>query len=1087
MKSFKKEIKKCFVTISTVLVPTLVYCQSNNIVINKSELIPEVKTTYDKTYTNYLVAQDHVDLCWYFDWQKAVNDIINTADRQLELLRNNPDFKFMFPQSQVYRWLQEYRPDIFNQIKIYIDAGRWEVAGGQLCEPDNTLPSGETAARNFLIGKRYARQELGIDVKIAYLPDSFGHIWTYPQILALSGIYFFVETKLDVNTIIKVPFLCNWKSPEGTSILTCNTFIYGHYADTPYNYPDSPDYMNRTMAKAVSSGLNKSLRTFGGGDNSGGPHQSDLESIRRLDTADGNPHALFSTFNDYYHAIKPDLRITSLPTFNDELYLDSRRGVWTCGAAEKYYRRKNDVKVEEAEKFATIATWLGSADYPVEKLKMTWEYICLLTNHDHSNGTWCNNTAYNRTLRTFGITTNLIDMTLDYACNAIASRASTDVGKGNVPVVVFNPLSWIRNDVVETQVVFDRAVVSIRVYNEVGMEVPSQIKTLNGKTATIVFEADSIPGTGFKVYKVTPATNAVSYKTGLKIGGNEIENDFIKAKLNRSTGNFSNVKLKANSWEAIKPGTEANELQLFTDNANSRDLKQEEMEATPILINNISNLKVVESGPVRVIYSFNKSTPSGATPGSSIVQSIIMYSNLDRIDIKTDVKWDEKFKFLKVSFPLNVSPDSCTFEIPFGNISRSVTRNTPETAAKFEVYGHKWADMSKDGFGVSILNDSKYGWDAKNNRLRLSLYKASNDKDTRFEKGTYTTTYSIYPHAGDWKNARTVQKANEINYPVIAKQEPQHAGNLGKEYSFVNIDQTNVMITAIKKAEDKADDLIIRLVEINGKSSTNCKVAFSGAIKEALSVNLIEDILETANFSGNVLYTNLHQYEIKSFRVSITNPSYLNTKPELTKVDLSASYNLDGISTNDSRIDGDLDGKGYTFSAELMPQKISSEDVEFSIGGTGKKTRNIVQCSGQRIKIPAGNYSSLQILAIAAGGSANESGIFSVDYYGGEKSSIIFSIRDWIAEFYALKDDFTDWNAPIKENIAYIFTHRHFSTSDDTCRTTYLFKYNIDLNKSKIATALLLPKNDKIKILAMTLINAPITSTRQKPNNALTK
>ena len=525
MKFCNKIRYGCLFMTITLALSSIAHSQPVKIDSTQKILNSEPRRIYNKAYTNYMVAQDHIDLCWWFDWQRAVTDIIYTSERQLTLLKNNADFKFMFPQSQVYRWLQEYRPDIFDQVKAYIKAGRWEVSGGQWCEPDNTLPSGETAARNFLIGKRYARKELNTDIKIGYLPDSFGHIWTYPQILKLCGIDLFVETKMDCNTTFRVPFLCDWKSPDGTTLLTCNTFLYaGHVYGRRLrefeNYPRVSDYMNRTMDRAMTVGMNKSMRTFSQiRDNSGGPEQSELDSVRRANPIDNSPLAVFSTFKDFYDAIISDPNLAKLPTWKDELYVDSRRGVWTCGAAEKYYRRKTDVKVEETEKFASMAMSLGAAGYPVDKLKQTWEYLCLLTNHDHSNGTWCNNTAYNRTLRTFGITTNFLDTTLNYVCEAVASRAATEVGKGNVPVIVFNPLSWERNDVVETQVVFDSKVSSVKVFDAANKEVPSQVKALNGKTATIVFEANHIPGTGFKVFKVTPGISSSKFETGLKIGG----------------------------------------------------------------------------------------------------------------------------------------------------------------------------------------------------------------------------------------------------------------------------------------------------------------------------------------------------------------------------------------------------------------------------------------------------------------------------------------------------------------------------------------------------------------------------------------
>ena len=340
--------------------------------------------------------------------------------------------------------------------------------------------------------------------------------------------------------------------------------------------------------------------------------------------------------------------------------------------------------------------------------------------------------------------------------------------------------------------------------------------------------------------------------------------------------------------------------------------------------------------------------------GSTIVQDITMYSNTDRVDVKNSVDWNEQHKMLKAALNLNVNVTKCTYEIPYGNVERVVT-----DSAKFEVPAHKWADMTSGGYGVSILNDGKYGWDDNANRIRLSLLRSPNANATGYEVGHYDYTYSIYPHSGDWKTANTVKEANELNYPLIANPTTQHTGVLGNTFSFASIDQPNVMITAIKKAEDSPDDLVIRLVEVNGMATTNYNVTFAGNVTNARKINLIEDDQGAQSYSGNQLSASVGKYGIHSFRVTVSSPNYSDTKPSSNLASLTSSYNLDGITQNSARTSGNIDGSGNSLPAELMPATVISEDIQFDLAGS--EGNNMVECTGQTVTLPG----QLPIITVA--------------------------------------------------------------------------------------------------------------------------
>ena len=421
-----------------------------------------------------------------------------------------------------------------------------------------------------------------------------------------------------------------------------------------------------------------------------------------------------------------------------------------------------------------------------------------------------------------------------------------------------------------------------------------------------------------------------------------------------------------------------------------------------------------------------------------------------------------------MAFPFRLSPDEATFEIAYGAIERSTSRNTPFDAARFEVPGHRWADLSENGRGVSLLNDGKYGWDVYRNRLRLTLLRSSTWPDPQADVGRHEFTYSIYPHRGDWRSADTVRRGNEVNHPLLALSTTAHAGSLPPEYSFIAVDRHNVVVSAVKRAEEgDSDELIVRVYEAQGRASTPVQLIFAGEIARADEANLLEEMIGPVPHDRHRILATLGKYEIKSFRVKLAAPFGQDTRPVSHQVDLQPYFNRDGISRDARRSDGNLDGRWRTLAAELMPLEIESEDIRFSPGKMNDGSRNVIECDGQTIIFPASSSGAIHLLGAAAGGRNQESGDFTVTYADGRVTTERVAFRDWVATVGA-------WGRePIRDTIAHVSTHRHGLLGDEPLRDNYLYLYSLKMDESGMPISLTLPRNRKIKLLALTLVQQP--------------
>lgn len=796
-----------------------------------------------------LVGQSHLDIVFMWPYIETIRKNIRTTSSVLNLMREFPELLFSQSQQKLYEDLKQYAPELFDQVKKRQQEGRWECVGGMYIEPDCNLISGESFVRQILYGKRYFRKEFGVDAKTCWLPDVFGMSWSIPQILLKAGMKYVSSIKLTSwNDYNDFPFHTFWwQGVDGSRVLT-------HFPNTHFNRYLEPKVVKRHWKNYLQKQeCGDSLMMYGMADGGSGPTREMINYARRLRSFPGLPTCKIDKIDSYFERISN--KVKNLPVWNDELYLEGHRGTYTSAALLKKLNRRCECLYREAEIFSSFASLMG-LPYPQQELERGWKKILLHQFHDTLPGShpkpafeW----AVKDLEEAVEIGTKVRTVALNYLCSRIKVPGRT--------LVVFNSLPWRRTDVVRMTI--DNWEDATVLRDGTGNEVPYQVLKENDARREIAFIAHDVPSIGYKCFYFAPGEPAAT-ASSLEVSNNRLENQFFLIELDRA-GNISKLLDKRVNRDVLAPSQAGNVFQLFED-------KPGQYSAWDIIpnykdkgwkIDQLENLAIEKSGPVMIsirrAYSFMS---------SQINQEIILYSDLARIDFDTYVNWQETEKLLKVSFPVDILSKTATYELPFANISRPTHTSTTWDEAKFEVCGHKWADLSEGDYGVSILNDCKYGHDIRDNVMRLTLLKAPVYPNPVGDKGEHTFTYSLYPHLDSWREAETLLRAYEVNAPLVpVATGPNEHGILPPSASFVELDRAGVFIEAIKKAED-SEALVFRLVEqYQSRGPVHCRFMHEiGSISEC---NLLEEALETtegvAGKRGFSVY--LKPFEIKSLLI----------------------------------------------------------------------------------------------------------------------------------------------------------------------------------------------------------------------------
>ncbi|MBM7585599.1 alpha-mannosidase [Bacillus pakistanensis] len=797
--------------------------------------------------TVHCVGHTHIDVAWLWRLKHTREKATRSFSTVLKLMEQFPDYLFLQTQPQLYEYIKEDYPEVYQKIRERIKEGRWEAEGAMWLEADCNIPSGEALVRQILYGKKFLREEFDIDCQYLWLPDVFGYSWALPQILRKSGLKTFMTTKISWNQYNRMPHdTFTWRGIDGSEILT-------HFITTPepWNPEDSwfYTYNGLVTAKTVNgswkSYRNKEINqdlllSYGYGDGGGGVNREMLELRRRLDEMPGLPHVKTTTAKDYFNLLHKKVENTNeyIHTWDGELYLEYHRGTYTSQAHNKRMNRKLELRYREAE---WLSVWNGLENgwqqKHKQKLDEGWKIILRNQFHDIIPGS--------------SIREVYEDSRIEYEqAEAIGHEVASDAIKGLVTettgsFTLFNSSQWKNNRTV--QIPYSDTTREAGVWKTDEHGNLSAQKTEDGWIVGLP-EVRAFGVTNLQFVKGTRGES----NSPFSYNNRQLETPFYTILWNEN-GQITRLFDKQAGREVLSQNEIGNVLQVFEDKPLAHDawdidiFYQEKMEE----VRELESIELVENGPVRAVLRLKWSYRD-----SSLEQDVMVYADHRRIDFESTIDWHEQRKLLKVCFPVDIRSTEATFDIQYGNVKRPTHWNTSWDMARFETVGHQWADLSETGYGVSLLNDCKYGYDIKDHYMRLSLIKSAIHPDPQADQGHHVFTYSLFPHEGDWKEAGTVEEAWFLNNPITVAWGAFPLEN----HSWLEVDGDHVIIDAIKQ-EENGEGIVIRLHEYKGKRG-NVHLKLAMPFEKWVETDLMEKPI--GNEQMGSIELSLKPYEIKT-------------------------------------------------------------------------------------------------------------------------------------------------------------------------------------------------------------------------------
>jgi len=760
-----------------------------------------------------------------------------------------PLFRFAQPGTLPYWWLEQEDPALFEQIRARVREGRWEVAGGTWTDTDCALPGGEPLVRQFLYGKRYLRDRLGVEVRLAWVPESLGYNWNLPQILRKAGIDYFLTAQLAWNDTNAFPYhLFWWEAPDGSCVL-----CYFPFAGP--GGPLQPDsIINQAKALEQETRYRDVLVLFGG-TTPLGLQADDLQRAAQLKKREIFPRLSAGQACEWFERIPAQVK-QSLPVWRDELYLECDREAYTARAAIKTANRSLETLLNEAERWSCAASLLGHL-YPAQDLREAWTGILGSQSRAALAGIGMT-PLYLATTEAHERTLELAQSAQQQALRAIAAKVNT--ANLSSPLLVFNSLSCSRSEVVQTE---PPGPGHWHILNEAGGEVPSQMTQTDQGEPLLLFLASDVPPLGYRAFQLLSGEPRHAPEGKVRATKELIENEFLEVRVDPRSGELSSIFDKQGQQQVLTLGQSGNQLHLLEELPRTLRGGIPGRDSPYSLVRHVEAIHLLENGPLRATIRIIKTGVSTRGKRSRYTQDIVLTTGARRLDIRNSIDWHEENRLLKAVFPVGLISKQATYEMPYAAVTRPTTMDTPWEKARWEVPVHKWADLSDTNRGVSLLNDSKYGMDIHEGLLRLTLLRGATDTDPIGDRGLHQFVYSIYPHPGDWRQG-TIREANQLNSPLLWLRTTTHHGPLPPVHSFFSLDADNVVLEAVKQAE-RGDALVLRLVEYYG---SECAVAVRLPLqpKRATLVNLLEDEQETLP-AQNPLSVPVRRYEIVSVKV----------------------------------------------------------------------------------------------------------------------------------------------------------------------------------------------------------------------------
>ncbi len=1104
--------------------------------------------------TLYVVGYAHLDTQWRWEYPQVIGEYLpKTMRLNFDLFQKYPHYIFNFTGSNRYEMMKEYFPADYARVKEYVAAGRWFPAGSSVEEGDVNSPSPESIIRQVLYGNDFFRREFGVASAEYMLPDCFGFPADLPSILAAAGVKGFSTQKLTwgssapaggpdspEKTPVGTPFNVGmWIGPDGRGVIAAlNPGNYSGSIDydltkaPPPEIRDAVDWPQRVDLDGKVSGLYADYHYFGTGDTGGAPTES---SVRLLDAivtkgettlppprryfggdqeeqnqptgpeirmGEGPLDVISSRADQMFLDILKTGKASGLPTYKGDLELTNHSaGSLTSEAQHKKWNHENEILADAAERAAAAASWLGGFHYPIARLNRAWRLVMGGQFHDLMAGT-ATPESYHYSWNDDVIAMNQFAGVLTGAAQSIASGLNTE--NGHLPIVVYNPMNIEREDVVEAEIHPPSGPGGVRVIGPDGKDVPAQLESEGGGNYKVVFLA-RMPAVGFAVYGAEPASASASSST-LKVTESLLENTRYRIKLDQN-GDVSSIYDKRLKRELLSgPARLAFETEHPQDWPAWNMDWSDQQKPPRGYVTGPAKIAIAEDGPARVALRVERDAER-----SHFVQTIRLAAGDagNRVEILNDIDWKGEAAALKAVFPLTASSPQATYNWGAGTIERP-----NDNEKTFEMGSHEWFDLTdKSGdYGVTILSGAKTGSDKPDDStLRLTLLYTpglgtGNGQDyadqTTQDWGHHQSLYGLASHAGSWQQGGTDWQAYRLDHPLIAFETGTHPGSLGKSFSFLHVDNPDVRVMGLKKAEH-GDDLILRALEMRGQSDQQVHIAFAGPVTSARELDGQEMEIGSATVTGGALATALGPYQIRTFAVKLAAAPQKLDEPQSQPVALH--YDLAAASEDGIKSQGGFDAAGDALPAEMLPNQFYYDGVRFHFEPAWSGKPDAVIARGQTISLPAGDFNRVYVIAASSGGDqkatfrvGDSSTDVTVENWGGDIGQ--WDYRTWKQvprppppepaandmspraqrtrrilayikshgpqmqpQYTGLEPGFIK-RAPV----AWFASHHHTADGGNTpYEYAYLFAYALDLPAD--ATALTLPDNDKIRVLAVSV------------------
>ncbi len=998
----------------------------------------------------YTIATAHLDTVWNWDFEHVINVCLkDTLDQNFNYFKQYPDYRFNFEGAYRYELFEEYYPEKFEQLREYVNEGKWNVTGSSYENGDVNVPSPESLFRNILYGNKYFEKKFGKKSNDIFLPDCFGFGYALPSIMNHAGLKGFSTQKLSWGSAYGIPFdIGRWYGPNGKYVFA--SLDSKSYCTTFSKIRTKKDLLSKLEHNIKKHDLPVTFAYHGVGDVGGAPKEESVKTLEKelSENAGEEIKVLASSPTEFFDDIASlsEEDIAKLPKWNNELPMtDHGVGSYVSRVFGKRMNRRNEEIADMAERNSVIAMSTCCAPYPKDEIDRGWKRTIAHTFHDDITGTSVER-VYQRSWNDLVLSANQLSNAYEASAGAVIKNLDTSFVKG-IAVVLNNSIEHPRMAAVDLTIPA-KGHRYVKAFDASGKEIPSQVNSIeNGKMEITL--ADYVPALGYKVVDVRYSEEPCKMYLGVRAGTNTIENYKYTVRIN-SNGDICSIVDRMNGNIEILKKPIRFELNKYKGSKSypAWELRYDEIDKYPWEFAEKGKCEIIEKGPVRV--SLKVQQKAGKSTFTYIVS---LAAGCPWVSVYNEIEWREFRKALHNGFSFNVSNKNGTFDLGLGTISR-------KTANKklYEVAAQKWADITdeKGTWGVSVFSDSKYGWMMKDERtLRLTVvhtpknYYRHDSVQGMMDFGLNRYGYAIYSHEGGYQNG-TQLNARFFDQPVTAFVTGKHSGAMGTEFSFGTISNSDVIVRAIKKAED-SDEIIVRVNEGANKFAEKVELTLGAGIASAREVNAMEEVIGEAAVKDGKLVFDIDPYDVKSFAITLSDCKYA-PKTDYTPVQLP--YNRDIVTFNHNRDTASIPTIDVSVPGEIFPKKINCGAVSFETGDIWGEGNNALISAGQEIPVYGKKFYFV---------AASLYGDKVYDFKVGDKTvpvkvqAINERIGKW--DLYNLSEV-----ADIKtDKLAWECTHTHSPKGDNAAEQLLFFMY--ELNTAH-ANSIVLPDDNGLLILA---------------------